>query len=145
MCPKGIHLFDHVGEMEQERFLLCFLHFSHTFFLFRRILEILTILGDLPHKDAKPERNVLFVCQLNPITTEEDLEVFQCHSLSLSLPSSPFDADVLCPEKVIFSRFGNIISCEIIKDWKTGDSLQYAFIEFETEDEVISSSPHTHT
>lgn len=28
-------------------------------------------------------------------------------------------------------RFGTILSCEIIRDWKTGDSLQYAFIEFE--------------
>lgn len=27
-------------------------------------------------------------------------------------------------------RFGEILSCSIIKDWKTGDSLQYGFIEF---------------
>lgn len=25
-----------------------------------------------------------------------------------------------------------LISCEVIRDWKTGQSLQYAFIEFET-------------
>jgi len=31
--------------------------------------------------------------------------------------------------ELIFSRFGEIMSCEIIKDFKTGDSLQYAFIE----------------
>jgi peptidyl-prolyl cis-trans isomerase-like 4 len=43
---------------------------------------------------------------LNPVTQEGDLEI-------------------------IFSRFGKIKSCEIVKDWKTGDSLQYGFIEFE--------------
>ena len=32
---------------------------------------------------------------------------------------------------MIFSRFGQILSCEIIRDKRTGDSLQYAFIEFE--------------
>lgn len=69
---------------------------------------------------------MLFVCKLNPITTDEDLEI-------------------------IFSRFGTIVryiflkriehflilflkyllSCEIIRDDKSGESLQYAFIEFE--------------
>jgi len=33
--------------------------------------------------------------------------------------------------EMIFSRFGKILSCEIIRDKRTGDSLQYAFIEFE--------------
>ncbi|KAI7646270.1 Peptidyl-prolyl cis-trans isomerase-like, partial [Hortaea werneckii] len=47
----------------------------------------------------------LFVCKLNPVTRDEDLEL-------------------------IFSRFGKILSCEVIRDKKTGDSLQYAFIEF---------------
>ncbi|KAI8012724.1 Peptidyl-prolyl cis-trans isomerase CYP59 [Camellia lanceoleosa] len=32
----------------------------------------------------------------------------------------------------IFSRFGTVISAEVIRDYKTGDSLCYAFIEFET-------------
>lgn len=32
---------------------------------------------------------------------------------------------------LIFSRFGTILSCEVIRDKRTGDSLQYAFIEFE--------------
>ncbi|KAL4400276.1 Peptidyl-prolyl cis-trans isomerase-like 4 [Malassezia pachydermatis] len=66
----------------------------------------LEIVGDLPHADVKPPENVLFVCKLNPVTRSEDLEL-------------------------IFSRFGKICSCEVIKDKKTGDSLQYAFIEFE--------------
>ncbi len=67
--------------------------------------EVLEMIGDLPTADAKPPDNVLFVCKLNAATTEEDLEL-------------------------IFSRFGEIRSCEIIRDWKTGDSLQYSFIEF---------------
>ncbi|KAJ1615072.1 putative cyclophilin-RNA interacting protein [Cryptosporidium canis] len=67
----------------------------------------LEILGDIPDADMKPPENVLFVCKLNPITQDEDLEL-------------------------IFSRFGEVKSCNIIRDYKTGDSLQYAFIEFET-------------
>ncbi|GAB1315291.1 Peptidyl-prolyl cis-trans isomerase-like 4 [Madurella fahalii] len=66
----------------------------------------LEMMGDLPFAEVKPPENVLFVCKLNPVTTDEDLEL-------------------------IFSRFGKILSCEVIRDHKTGDSLQYAFIEFE--------------
>lgn len=66
---------------------------------------ILEIVGDLPDADIAPPENVLFVCKLNPITNDDDLEI-------------------------IFSRFGKIVSCEVIRDKKTGDSLQYAFIEF---------------
>lgn len=76
--------------------------------------QILEMVGDIPDADAKPPENVLFVCKLNPATTAEDLEV-------------------------IFSRFGAIISCEVIKDQKTGDSLQYAFIEFENEEDCMSA------
>ena len=32
---------------------------------------------------------------------------------------------------LLFSRFGPIKSCEVIRDYKTGNSLQYGFIEFE--------------
>ncbi|KAI8346212.1 cyclophilin-like domain-containing protein [Mortierella sp. GBAus27b] len=70
----------------------------------------LEMVGDLPFAEIKPPENVLFVAQLNPITRSEDLEL-------------------------IFSRFGVILSCEVIKDKKTGDSLCYAFIEFEKEEE----------
>lgn len=72
--------------------------------------EVLEMLGDIPDADIKPPDNVLFVCKLNPVTRSEDLQL-------------------------IFSRFGNIKTCEVIRDWKTGDSLQYAFIEFETDDQ----------
>lgn len=68
--------------------------------------QLLEMVGDIPEADVKPPDNVLFVCKLNPVTTAEDLEI-------------------------IFSRFGSILSCEVIKDQKTGESLQYAFIEFE--------------
>jgi peptidyl-prolyl cis-trans isomerase-like 4 len=68
----------------------------------------LEMVGDLPFAEVKPPENVLFVCKLNPVTQDEDLEL-------------------------IFSRFGKILSCEVIRDRKTGDSLQYAFIEFENQ------------
>ncbi|KAI2625053.1 cyclophilin-like protein [Hypoxylon sp. NC1633] len=66
----------------------------------------LEMMGDLPFAEVKPPENILFVCKLNPVTTDADLEL-------------------------IFSRFGKILSCEVVRDKKTGDSLQYAFIEFE--------------
>ncbi|KAI0390562.1 cyclophilin-like protein [Xylariaceae sp. FL0594] len=66
----------------------------------------LEMMGDLPFAEVKPPENILFVCKLNPVTADADLEL-------------------------IFSRFGKILSCEVIRDKKTGDSLQYAFIEFE--------------
>ena len=66
----------------------------------------LEMIGDLPFAEIRPPENILFVCKLNPVTRSEDLEL-------------------------IFSRFGQILSCEVIKDKKTGDSLQYAFIEFD--------------
>lgn len=67
----------------------------------------LEILGDLPSADARPDENVLFVCKLNPVTKSEDLQL-------------------------IFSRFGDVLDCEVKRDFKTGDSLQYAFVEFAT-------------
>ncbi|PHH62313.1 hypothetical protein CDD81_7233 [Ophiocordyceps australis] len=66
----------------------------------------LELMGDLPFAEVKPPENVLFVCKLNAVTQDEDLEL-------------------------IFGRFGKIVSCEIIRDAKTKDSLQYAFIEFD--------------
>lgn len=68
----------------------------------------LEMVGDLPFAEVKPPENVLFVCKLNPVTRDEDLEL-------------------------IFSRFGKVLSCEIIRDKRTGDSLQYSFIEFENQ------------
>lgn len=67
---------------------------------------VLEMIGDLPSADVAPPDTVLFVCKLNPVTRSEDLSL-------------------------IFSRFGKILSCDVITDYKTGDSLQYAFIEFE--------------
>jgi len=63
---------------------------------------------------VKPPVEVLFIAKLNPVTTDDDLEL-------------------------IFSRFGPIKECAIIRDAKTGDSLNYAFIEFETEDAVLEA------
>ena len=55
--------------------------------------------------DIKAPENVLFVCKLNSITQDEDLEL-------------------------IFSRFDPNVKVEIIRDHETGASLQYAFCEF---------------
>ena len=68
---------------------------------------VLEMIGDLPDAEARPEDNVLFVCKLNSITEADDLEI-------------------------IFSRFGDIKSCDVIRDAKTGESLNYAFVEFAT-------------
>lgn len=65
----------------------------------------LEMVGDLPFAEVAPPENVLFVCKLNPVTDDESLQL-------------------------IFSRFGQILSCEVIRDKRTGDSLQYAFIEY---------------
>jgi peptidyl-prolyl cis-trans isomerase-like 4 len=64
--------------------------------------------------DEKPPDNVLFVCKLNPVTTDEDLEM-------------------------IFSQCGEIVECEVIRDRRTKASLQYAFIEFATVSLLIDS------
>lgn len=45
---------------------------------------ILEIVGDIPDAEIAPPENVLFVCKLNPVTNDDDLEI-------------------------IFSRFGKII------------------------------------
>jgi hypothetical protein len=36
---------------------------------------ILEMVGDLPDADIAPPENVLFVCKLNPVTTDDDLEI----------------------------------------------------------------------
>lgn len=45
---------------------------------------ILEIIGDIPDAEIAPPENVLFVCKLNPVTNDDDLEI-------------------------IFSRFGKIV------------------------------------
>jgi len=69
---------------------------------------VLEMLGDLPSADIKAPENVLFICKLNPITDDEDLQL-------------------------LFSRFDPNARAEIIRDPDTGDSLQYAFVEFTTQ------------
>ena len=58
---------------------------------------VLEMLGDIADADMKPPENVLFVCKLNPVTEDEDLEI-------------------------IFSRFGEC-KCDIIRDYKTNPNL----------------------
>ncbi|CAB3996793.1 peptidyl-prolyl cis-trans isomerase-like 4, partial [Paramuricea clavata] len=42
---------------------------------FKAGAQILEMVGDIPDADIKPPENVLFVCKLNPVTTDEDLEI----------------------------------------------------------------------
>ena len=70
-------------------------------------LMMLKLMNEIPDTDMKPPENVIFVCRLNPITTASSLST-------------------------CFSKFGDIKAVDLIKDRKTGASLQYAFIEFST-------------
>ena len=71
---------------------------------------VLEMISDLPSADVAPPDNVLFVCKLNPVTQDDDLQL-------------------------IFSRFGAIKDCSIVRDSKTGASLCYAFIEYERKEQ----------
>lgn len=73
--------------------------------------NILAVLGDLPDADVSPPDNVLFVCKLNSLTEDEDLAL-------------------------IFSRYGNVVSCEVVRDKSTGNSLKFAFVEMETSEQA---------
>lgn len=75
---------------------------------------VLELLGDLPDADYKAPEHVLFVCKLNAITQDEDLEL-------------------------IFSRFDPTCKAEIIRDQETGNSLQYAFVEFSTKQQCVEA------
>jgi len=86
----------------------------------------LEMVGDLPFAEVKPPENVLFVCKLNPVTAGMSSSNRYMLDITLKLIYS-VDEDL----EMIFSRFGKILSCEVIRDKRTGDSLQYAFIEFE--------------
>ena len=75
---------------------------------------VLEMLGDLPSADITAPENVLFVCKLNPVTADEDLEL-------------------------IFSRFDENVKVEIIRDPETGNSLQYAFAEFTSKQQAAEA------
>ena len=76
--------------------------------------RVLEMLGDLPDAEIKAPEDVLFVCKLNPITEDEDLEL-------------------------IFSRFDEKVKVEIIRDPETGSSLQYAFVEFSSKAQAVEA------
>jgi len=75
---------------------------------------VLEMLGDLPDADMTAPENVLFVCKLNPVTEDDDLEL-------------------------IFSRFDEKVKAEIIRDQDTGASLQYAFVEFSSKQQAAEA------
>ena len=76
--------------------------------------DVLVMVGDIQDADAKPPDDVLFVCKLHPVTQEDDLEV-------------------------IFGRFGPLKKVEIIRDRRTGDSLGYGFVHFETKEACVAA------
>ena len=115
--------------------------------------------GDLRYAEEKPPDNVLFICKLNPVTTDEvflRLLVFWSGLTNSTCVFFSFFGDnieiwinyfnaflasffqirltlfvfYLQDLEIIFSRFGKIECCEIIRDRRTGASLQYAFVEF---------------
>jgi peptidyl-prolyl cis-trans isomerase-like 4 len=69
---------------------------------------VLEMLGDLPSAEIQAPENVLFVCKLNPVTEDEDLEL-------------------------IFSRFDEKVKAEIIREPETGNSLQVRRSDLELE------------
>jgi peptidyl-prolyl cis-trans isomerase-like 4 len=75
---------------------------------------VLEMLGDLPSAEIRAPENVLFVCKLNSVTEDEDLEL-------------------------IFSRFDPSVKAEIIRDHDTGSSLQYAFVEFTKKQQAVEA------
>jgi len=75
---------------------------------------VLEMIGDLPDAEATAPENVLFVCKLNPVTDDEDLEL-------------------------IFSRFDPAAKAEIIRDPDTGESLNYAFVEFTNKEQCTEA------
>lgn len=75
---------------------------------------VLEMLGDLPDAELKAPENVLFICNLNKFTMDEDLEL-------------------------IFSRFDENVKVEILRDKITGDSLLYAFAEFGSKQQAVEA------
>lgn len=69
---------------------------------------ILEIAGEIPDGNAKPSPTTIFVCKLHPATTEDSL-------------------------RIAFMKYGKVKSVSIQKDKKTGNSLCYGFIDFETQ------------
>ena len=88
----------------------------------------LEIVGDLPYAEVKPPENVLFVCKLNPVTEGQTYKHIDALKTATNVMTG-IDEDL----DTIFSRFGPIVSCEVIRDKRTRESLQYAFIEFENQ------------
>lgn len=63
-----------VGDGKEEKSLRNFL-LHLTLSSFNHAVPQFVQVGDLPDAEVKPPENVLFVCKLNPVTTDEDLEI----------------------------------------------------------------------
>jgi hypothetical protein len=69
----------------------------------RQTAAILDVRVNIPSADARPPDRTLFVCKLSPTTTDDGLKVF-------------------------FSRFGEVLSVDLIRDKVTQNSLCYALV-----------------
>ena len=108
----------------------------------------LSVAGDIDDADEAPPDNVLFVCKVcncvcsfvfsNFLFVVFQFSIFVIFGVFVFCSSNQIARTQLNPVtsdedlEIIFSRFGTILSCEVMRDSKTGESLNYAFIEFQT-------------
>lgn len=81
---------------------------------------ILEIVGDIPDADIAPPENVLFVCKLNPVTNDDDLEI-------------------------IFSRFGKIVGYVLVKFFSPSFYFFFFFLSCTNNTSRIFQSVHALT
>ncbi|KAL4675693.1 hypothetical protein H8959_009838 [Pygathrix nigripes] len=86
--------------------------------------------GDLPDADIKPPENVLFVCKLNPVTTDEDLEII----FSRFGPIRRLTVHYLKPLRI--TRLPNL---EFFRIQKGGKYTKSDFKEYEKEQDKPSN------
>jgi peptidyl-prolyl cis-trans isomerase-like 4 len=91
---------------------------------------LLEMVGDLPSADVKPPDTALFVCKLNPVTTAAGALPFCRRRARATKPLTAAAPPPRADLTLIFSRFGEVTSCDVVKDPKTGESLCYAFLSF---------------
>jgi len=97
--------------------------------------------GDLPFAEVKPPENVLFVCKLNPVTRDEDLElifsrfgpIVRCACRGAPCTASAPPSHVYRARRLAHACCA--CSAQVIRDYKSGESLCYAFIEFENKED----------
>lgn len=93
---------------------------------------VLEIIGDIPDADVKPPDQVLFICKLNPVTRDSDLELIFSRFGEIKRCASARARSLWACQRA-GRRVPRRCSCEVIRDYKTAESLCYAFIEYENQ------------